>query len=556
MTLRANNDIKAVLPPGPALKSLAEKGIFLQTPCGGLGKCLKCKVYVEEGDCFLPDEDEKMHLGPVEAAAGLRLACRLNPRGACRLRIPESSLIDDFETDIISFGGKIADPDTCGLAIDLGTTRITMLSVRLSDGKETALSTAANPQAYYGADTLTRLKAALDGNARGLKESVIQRINHMITGICRSQQTTPERIRTVCLVGNTAMTHLLLEMDVSGLTRAPYVPFSIAAKCLRAAEAGLFCHPEAQLFIPAGIGGFVGSDHVAFIRALSSRKYPKPFLALDIGTNTEMVFSGPEGDALSSLSVPSGPAFEGGHVSCGRNAGKKVVNAVRLGNDGFDLFTAEGGAPLGLCGSALIQVLAEAYRGRIIDRRGKIDPSSPFAESCGREPAVSLWPGRYAEGMPPLILTQSDIDALLMAKAAVRVGIDTLLHRHRADPRDVETVILSGAFGSKLDIGAAFTIGLFPAFSPDSFEFLENAAAYGAAEILLEHQSCSLGDEMDMTRKSVSHVNLAGTAGFKQRFARSFYFPELRESGQQVRGNGKSQSSGQTGPLFGNVNKK
>lgn len=499
----------------------------MQTPCGGEGKCLKCKVYVDEGDCPLPDEIEKVRLGPDALADGLRLACRLNPRGACRLRIPESSRIGDFETDIVSFGEKITDADTCGLAIDVGTTRITMLSIRLSDGKATAMSTAANPQAYYGADILTRLKAALDGNARGLKESVIQRINHMITGICRSQQVAPERIGSVCLVGNTAMTHLLLEMEISGLTRAPYVPFSTAARRLPAASAGLFCHPEAWLLIPAGIGGFVGSDHVAFIRAISARNYPKPFLALDIGTNTEMVFSGSDGKVLSSLSVPSGPAFEGGHVSCGRSAGKGVVDAVRLGKNGFELFAAGEGPPLGLCGSALVQVLSEAYRGRIIDQRGKIDLSSPFAESRGREPAVRLWSGRHAEGLPPLMLTQSDIDALLMAKAAVRTGIDTLLHRHRASPREVETVILSGAFGSRLDIDAAFTVGLFPAFSPDSFAFLENAAASGAAEILLEHQSGSQGDAMDTTRESVSHVNLAGTPGFKQRFARSFYFPEL-----------------------------
>ena len=308
-----------LIPSKTALECLRETGADYATPCGGRGQCGKCKVRAS-GKGFAPiTEEERRFLTNAEIDAGVRLACYLRGNGPCRIHLPK-----DIDDNLPAWNaGATSSQDAAlpmapndaqgglGVAVDLGTTKVHAELVDLSDGRVLAGATELNAQRIFGADIMSRLKAACDGKQAALQQRIADQLNRMIRKVCRDTGAPREDIRSVCIVGNTAMTHLLADLPVSQLAHAPYLPFTVDAISQPASKAGLTACPAAELYLPPAVGGFIGSDHLAMIAATRIERRRGTTLGIDIGTNTEIVLKKAGSAELLSISCPSGPRLRG-----------------------------------------------------------------------------------------------------------------------------------------------------------------------------------------------------------------------------------------------------
>ncbi len=358
-----------------------------------------------------------------------------------------------------------------GLAIDLGTTNIAASVTDLESGDCLAISGRENPQATFGADLISRINHAVrtgDG-ALELHAVAVSAITLLAAELCDAAGAHPEEIVDIALCGNSAMHHLLLELPVSQLGRAPFVPAACAALDVKARDLGLALLPGAWLHVMPNIGGFVGGDHVATLLATEHRWSDGTSLVIDIGTNTEisLIHDG----AITTASTASGPALEGGNISCGMRAAMGAVERVWLDRDGIRFRTIGEAPPVGLCGSGVVDALAVLRRAGVIDGRGYMRPDHPGVHESGGSRAFPLAPG--------VSFTQEDVRAVQLAKAAIRAGIDLLLREAGLGEDAIDRVVVAGAFGIYLDLPSAVDVGLLPPLPPERFEQVGNAAGIG-----------------------------------------------------------------------------
>jgi uncharacterized 2Fe-2S/4Fe-4S cluster protein (DUF4445 family) len=514
------------------LEAIRNSGNVIYSSCGGRGHCGKCRVKVLEGEITPPDENELRLLSSKDIAQNVRLACRAFVKGTARLqinRIAELSLIYRDDIQYYHFPEISVKPDYVpghapfGLSIDLGTTKIAscLLDRRTAQILESAY--AFNPQMIYGGDIMSRLNASLSGQAQALSRMVYRKINQMLIEMCRRAGIETDQIGAVCIVGNTAMIHLLTGRPVDALANAPYRPDSLAQISLKAAEAGLKVAQDAWLYIPAGVGGFVGSDHLAMIVGAGIDKSDKIMLGIDIGTNTEIVLCHPAENRVVCLSAPSGPAFEGAQISCGMLAGDGAIRGVYYKNGRFQLECT--GKPTGICGSGLVQAAAECYRTGIINHRGRINAQGNCVVKSPSGNSVALFWEDEDHSKALLTLTQADFDALLLAKGAIQAGIELLIDHTRIFPDDIETCVLAGAFGNYLDLTSGVSIGMLPNIPLNRFHFEGNAAMKGAVQFLL---SSHMRRQSELLAKNIVHVEMNSLTKFKHAFANAIYLPHQR----------------------------
>ncbi len=367
-----------------------------------------------------------------------------------------------------------------GLAVDFGTTNVAGYLVDLSSGRFLAGRGIENLQAGFGADVVTRLTYATRSETGhlNLARAARQTLVMLAQALCESAKADMGNIADIVICGNTAMHHLLLGLPVRGLGSAPFVAAASGALDLPARELDLGVAPGCSMHLLPGIGGYVGGDHVAALLATRHHHGGGVSLILDIGTNTEISLLS-DMDEILSISTPSGPALEGGHISCGMRAGDGAVERVREdGKGSFVLRTIGGMAPVGLCGSGVIDTVAALVRSGAIDRRGRITAQGPATIELAGGRAVKL-----AE--PDLVFTQDDIRAVQLAKAAIRAGIDMLLKVGGVAEQDIDRVIVAGAFGAYIDLASASGIGLLPDLPAERFLQVGNAAGVGARLALL-----------------------------------------------------------------------
>lgn len=405
-----------------------------------------------------------------------------------------------------------------GLAVDLGTTKVALYLVDLESGRTVAAKGMMNPQIAYGEDVVARLTYALQGpsQAARLQEAVTEGLNQALTEMCAEVGSSPERVVEAVVVGNTVMHHLFLGLPVAQLARAPYVPAVRRALDVKARDLGLAIAPGGYVHLLPNIAGYVGADHVAMLLATGVAQTRGVVLALDIGTNTEICLA--NRGRLISLSCASGPAFEGAHIRHGMRAAKGAIERVRIVGGRVEVQTIGGAPPVGLCGSGILDALAQLRLAGVVDADGRMGSHPRVRESGGTREFVLVDEEEQGENRSALTLTQKDIRELQLAKGAIRAGIDILLEAWGLTAEEIEQVIVAGAFGTYIDIASAVTLGMLPPLPLQRFRQVGNAAGTGARLALVSLSQRAEGQEI---ARRVEYLELAAHPQFASVFARA-----------------------------------
>ena len=402
-----------------------------------------------------------------------------------------------------------------GLAVDLGTTKVAGYLVDLETGRSLKAKGVMNPQIAHGEDVITRIDLARrnGADARLMRKMAVEAINELIADLVSQVDASPEDISEAVVVGNTAMHHLFLGLPVDQLARAPHVPGVGHAVELKAREAGLSASPGGYVHLPPNIAGFVGSDHVAMIQGTGVYKAGGTALALDIGTNTEicLVHEG----KMTCVSCASGPAFEGAHIACGMRAADGAIEHMRLVEQSLQYFTIGNQEPVGICGSGILDAIAQLYLAGIVDKGGRILNDHLNVRSRGRVREFVIVKGEECGRESDITLTQKDVREVQLAKAAIRTGIKMLLEKNGLSEYDIDQVIVAGAFGSYLDMESAMVIGMFPRLPLDRFHQVGNAAGTGAKMSLISRTKRA---EAQRIARQIRYIELAGEPNFKEIF--------------------------------------
>lgn len=398
-----------------------------------------------------------------------------------------------------------------GVAVDLGTTKIALYLLDLEGGKTLSSMGLLNPQVTFGEDVITRIQKARSSpeKAEELKRVVLEAVNGAVDELRKGVGAEPSQIVEMVFVGNTAMHHLFLGLPVDWLAQSPFVPTLNRAFSLKARELGLKVATGAYMHFLPNIAGFVGSDHVAALLASGVLEEKGPLLLLDIGTNTEISLI-KEGD-IHTVSTPSGPAFEGAHLKYGMRALAGAIERVRIAHGKVWYKTIGDLPPRGICGSGIIDAVAELYRAGLLDERGRfVDGHPNFREVDGVKEFL-LVEGPEAEGRT-LSISQKDVRELQLAKASIRAAIEVLLKEARCDYEELEKVVIAGAFGTYISIRSALTLGMFPPLPLEKFLQVGNAAGIGAKMALLSERKRK---EAESIASKARYIELAATDLFR-----------------------------------------
>ncbi|WP_422880222.1 ASKHA domain-containing protein [Moorella sulfitireducens] len=417
-------------------------------------------------------------------------------------------------------------PPPLGLAVDLGTTKVAGFLINLETGATLAADGIMNPQIAYGEDVMARLGYAMEGEEeyQRIQEVVIEGLNRLAATLADRAGVTTADIEEAVVVGNTAMHHLLLHLPVEQLARAPYVPALTTPVEVKARRLGLNFSLGAYVYLTPAIAGFVGGDHVAMILGSRIDAARKVTLGLDIGTNTEIVLS--YGGKMLSCSCASGPAFEGAHIAQGMRAITGAIAAVGLSDDGREVYweSIGGMPPLGICGSGILDAVAELYRTGVINANGRLDLNHPrVRRPAGGGPAEFLLVPAEETGIASdLVVTQKDIGEIQLAKAAIASGTLLLLEAAGLTVNDLEEVVVAGAFGTHLKVESAITIGMFPQLPLSAFRQVGNAAGTGARLALLSMAERRRGERI---AREVGYIELMTRPSFQDVFMKSLLLP-------------------------------
>ena len=433
-----------------------------------------------------------------------------------------------YKDHIVDVSAAAAPYQPLGLAVDLGTTKIAAFLMRLDTGEILDSEGLLNPQIASGEDLMSRLAFAMESpaNARHIAAAAVDGINQLAARLAARQKTDVSRISRAVIVANTAMHHLLLDLPVKQLAFSPYVPAAALPVETTAEHLGLKLDRQAEVYMVPPVGGFVGSDHVAMIQASRIDEASGVVLGIDIGTNTEIVLA-VNGRLLSSCSCASGPAFEGAHIYQGMRAVHGAISEVKLLNQGQEVVWQTIGQqpPIGLCGSGIIDLIAELHKAGVIAPNGRLDPAHARVRTAEGKPPEFVVVEQAASGCDrDIVLTQKDIGEIQLAKAAIASGISILLSTLGVQAADVEKVIIAGAFGSFLRLESAIAIGMLPNLPLARFEQVGNAAGIGACMTLV---SASERRRAEALASKIEHLDLAVLPQFKREFARALTFPRI-----------------------------
>jgi len=415
------------------------------------------------------------------------------------------------------------DSSPVGLAVDLGTTTIAASLVDLANGKELALAGALNPQISYGEDIISRLTYVYrnDDAAHTLSGILRKTVDNLLGTLLKQTGLNRAIVSEICLVGNTAMTHLFIELPTHQLSTSPYIAATNFSIDIKARDLGITAAPGAYVHILPGIGGFVGADHVAMILSSNLDKTDHVTLGIDIGTNTEIVLAGTKKNVFKSVSCASGPAFEGVHIGDGMRATSGAIETVELTLEGIHLKTIDNEPAIGLCGSGIIDIVAELRRFNIINGGGRFDKHHHRVRKGQHGYEFLLVPASQGGSGHDVVITQDDVNQIQLAKGAIRAGLEILLDSTNTSPALVKEVIFAGAFGSFLNVQNALKIGLIPPLPNAIYKQVGNGSLAGAKWALISKQARVRAQEI---AHMTTYLELSTYPDFSHYFAQGMLF--------------------------------
>jgi len=451
--------------------------------------------------------------------------------------LPAALREDPAGVTVTTFAGRILAVergDTTamrfGLAIDVGTTTVVTTLLELTSGEQLASVSSLNPQSVFGGDLMSRIAfAQFDaGNLRKLQTRIIGLLNQHVAEVCRASGVLAKWIYKVVVVGNTCMHHVLLGIDPSWVGLAPYAPVMRHALTLPAKDLFLKVAPAARVCLLPIVAGFVGADAVAVALATHIDEGDALRIAVDIGTNGEVLLG--SAARLMACSAPAGPAFEGGQIRHGMRGALGAIDRATVDDD-VRVHTIGEGDALGICGSGLLDLVAGLLDAGVIDWTGLIqverrDALPPKLRdrvlARGEERQVVVLRAGEAGAAREIVLTQDDIRQLQLAKGAIASGIAMLQHVAGVSPERIAELMLAGGFGNYLSIASAVRIGLIPALGEGRIRYVGNAAALGAQLCLLSEAERARADAL---ARRIEHVSLAAHPDFEQIFVDCMNFP-------------------------------
>ncbi|NWF70032.1 MAG: DUF4445 domain-containing protein [Chloroflexi bacterium] len=602
------------VPAGTSLFNAANWiGLPIDSTCGGLGTCGKCKVRVLSGGSGITAADRKV-FSEAELAAGWRLSCRAaayddvtcevprllgNPKAALMgfgrhvildanvhkiaLQLEAPSLQDQrsdiaraaaalqkagFEISVglpvlrqlpgvlraakwhvtaVVVGQELiaVEPgdtsDTLyGLAFDIGTTTVVGTLLNLRSGAAVAVRSNLNGQAIYGADVIARISYAMlheDGREQ-LREKILLTLNGLIDQLLAEAGVSANHVYEAVIVGNTTMLHLLLGFDPEAIGVMPFIPVIDELMNVSALEVGLGIHPQGRLCLLPHLGAYVGADLVGGLLATGLARGEGVRLLVDVGTNGEIIL----GSAARTVATaaPAGPAFEGAQIRDGMRASDGAIEAVEITPETVRLGVIGDVAPVGLCGSGLLDAVAQLRLANLLDFSGKLLNDEAAAELATPEVArrlvtlegglrafVLAWAAESGHGRD-IVLTQRDIRELQFAKAAIASGIDVVMRELGVTADDLVEILMAGSFGSYINPQSARIIGLVPPVPVERIKAVGNSAGEGAKIALLSFREREVARTLP---RFVEYHELSGRADFNDSFIAVLQFPDLAELG-------------------------
>ena len=424
------------------------------------------------------------------------------------------------------------DTKIVGCAIDIGTTTVTMVLVDLEDGKILAKGSSGNGQIRYGADVINRIiQQGKDGGKKKLQDAVIKEtLSPIIATLCRTAGISARSILRLCVAANTTMNHLLLGVDADPVRMEPYIPSFFGWEGLLAGDLKLPANPLAPVIIAPNIGSYVGGDITAGTLAAGLWDKDEMSLFIDLGTNGELVFG--NRDFLMSCACSAGPAFEGGDISCGMRATDGAVEACVIDKDSMEpTLTVVGEAGqkvVGICGSGIIDIIAELFRCSIIDAKGL------FIREGKRILRDKHGMGRYviafaeeSETGREVSINEVDIDNFIRAKGAIFSAIDTLLKSVDMEVEMIDHVYVAGGIGSGINMKNAVSIGMLPDVDLSKYSYIGNSSLTGAYAMVLGDAANAKCAEVGA---NMTYLELSTYPGYMDSFVAACFIPHTDRS--------------------------
>ncbi|MBW2274436.1 MAG: DUF4445 domain-containing protein [Deltaproteobacteria bacterium] len=644
MAARPKNALVVFTPSGkrarfalgtPLLLAARELGVDIDSVCGGLGICGRCKIVPAEGDFAAYgirsarshlsrfSDPEKRYAMKNELGEAQRLACHARVRGDCVIDVPASSqvhhqvvrkdyqhldievnplirihhvrvepprldrprgdlerLLDALEREwqlpdlaidprlLPGLQGCLREGEFCvsaalrdereivalwpglkgrvyGVAVDVGSTTIAAHLCDLASGEVLASAGSMNPQIRFGEDLMSRVSYVMlnPGGEIEMTRVVRETIDGLVADLCKQiddadSRATPDDVLEMTFVGNPIMHHLLLGISPAPLGTAPFALATDGAVTLRARELDLSVHPGARAYLLPCIAGHVGADTSGMLIAETPWDDDVTTLLVDVGTNAEIVLA--DSGRILVASSPTGPAFEGAQISCGQRAAPGAIERVRIDSDsleprfkvvGCDLWSDDEGfdealgpeGVTGLCGTGIIEAIAELFLAGVIDAGGRIDAA--LAERSARiEPDGRAYRYVLHAGIPAVTICQGDVRAVQLAKAALYAGVRLLMNRMGVER--VERIRLAGAFGSHIDGKYAMVLGMIPDCDLGRVSSAGNAAGTGAVMALLDSE---LRDTIESRVRQVEKIETAVESAFQENFVNAMDLPHSKD---------------------------
>ena len=408
------------------------------------------------------------------------------------------------------------------IAVDIGTSTVVAHLVNLNTSETMDAEATYNSQMVYGEEVTRRIIYAEHKGTDRLREVIVEDINNLISTLISRNNIRLYDIMAIICAGNTAMIHFLLGLDPFKLRKEPYIPVCTSPPPVRAAEVGVRINPRGLLYTLPSIASWVGADITAGILATGVYQMDKLCMLIDVGTNGEIVIGNK--DWMVCCSASAGPAFEGSGVRDGMRAGEGAIERVEITEEGKIRYTTIGDTkPRGICGSGLIDIMAELFKAGFIDRSGRLQPGvNGRVRNRGGELEFLLVPASQTDRGDDIVITQPDIENLLRAKAAIFAGVNILTGSLNIEFSDIDRIYLAGGFGNYLDKENAIVLGLIPDIEREKIQFVGNTSILGAKMALLSK------DALDVTyqiAKKITYYDLITHPGYMDEFMSAKFLP-------------------------------
>ena len=424
------------------------------------------------------------------------------------------------------------EPVVAGIAIDIGTTSVSAIIIDMLNGAVLAKGSAGNGQIRYGADVINRIiESGKPGGREKLQDAIIKEtLNPLILNMCASAKIKPAQVYRLAIGANTTMNHLLMGVDADPVRMEPYIPTFFKTNSLFASDIGLKVNPDAHIILAPNIGSYVGGDITAgaFVSMIWNK--PEFSIFIDLGTNGEIVFG--NSDFMMSCACSAGPAYECGDISCGMRATDGANEAIKLDKETleptYSVIGDPGTKPVGLCGSGIIDMIAELFRCGVINPKGQIirEGSRIRRDEFGMGSYIIAF-DEEAGSVKDVELTEADIDSFIRAKGAIFSAIRTMLSYCDFDISMIENVYVAGGIGSGINMGNAIEIGMFPDIPVEMYHYLGNTSLAGVYAMLYSTEAERKVYEI---AQNMTYIELSNVPTYMDEFVAACFVPHTDKS--------------------------